>query len=86
MGRFLIFCQNYIFPALSTLFGNFFGKDFVFKINRGFIEKFEWVFFHYDLGYFTVYPPGRKKRKVSTRGPIEFSFNYLYMNIYTPEI
>ena len=29
---------------------------------------------------------GGKKRKVCTRGPIEFSFNFLYMNIYTPEI
>ena len=32
------------------------------------------------------YPPGRKKQRVSTRGLIEFSFNLLNMNIYTPEI
>ena len=86
MGRFLIFVKTTYFLVQVLFLVIFFGKDFVFKIQGGFTEKLKYVFFRYDLGNFTSYPPGRKKRKVCTRSLIEFSFNFLYMNIYTPEI
>ena len=37
-----------------------------------------------SLIYTFFIPLGGKSEDLPTRGPIEFSFNLLYMNIYTP--